>query len=275
MTVHIHHPSSPLNSFIDSFIYMEGLTFIHSLDRFRPDGNTELIIDLGENPQYIHDNQTLEVIQSCKHVWVSGVRTRPITIPSGTGNRLMAICFKKGAAHSFYPFPMNELTDSVVMADLIFGNRICELREKLLFARSISEMFRHVGSFLLQQAGDNIHENSISKCIQHTILHITRQPNVPNFHKLSEDIGYSQKHFIDLFRKHVGITPKQYLRIMRFQKTILQVETSRSINWSQLALDGGFYDQAHFIHDFKEFSGFTPNEYMQRKNAEVNYVPVG
>jgi AraC-like DNA-binding protein len=275
MTIHIHPPSFPLNNFIDSFIYLEGLSFTHTLDRFLPDGNTELIIDLGEHPQYIHDNDTLGVIQSCKHAWVSGVRTRPITIPSGTGNRLMVIGFKKGAAHPFYSFPMNELTDSVVMAELIFGNRICELREKLLFARSIPEMFCHVEKFLLQQAGGNIHATSTSKCIQHAIKYIIKQPNRLSFQRLEEHIGYSQKHFIDLFRRQVGVTPKQYLKIMRFQKAILEVETGHSINWSRLAQESGFYDQAHFIHDFKEFSGFTPNEYMHRKNAELNYVPIG
>jgi AraC-like DNA-binding protein len=275
MAIHIHRPSFPLNNFVDSFIYMEGLSFAHTLDKFLPDGNTELIIDLREDPQYIHDNNTLKIIQACKHAWVSGVRTRPITIPAGTGNKIMVIGFKRGAAHPFYTFPMNELTDSVVMADLVFGRVICELREKLLSARSILEMFFHVENFLLRQAGDNIHADSISKCIQHAITQITCQPHLLSFHKLGEDIGYSQKHFIDLFKKQVGVTPKQYLKIMRFQKAILEAETSRSINWSQLAQDSGFYDQAHFIHDFKEFSGFTPNEYMQRKNTELNYVPVG
>lgn len=275
MSIHIHRPSFPLNNFIDSFIYLEGFSFKHTLDRFLPDGNTELIIDLGEHPQYIHDNNTLEIVQSCRHAWVSGVRTRPITIPAGTGNKLLVIGFKKGAAHAFYQFPMSELTDSVVMADLVFGNRICELREQLLFARSTAEMFCLIENFLLTQAGDNVHVNSISKCIQYAITHITGQPHILSFNKLGEHIGYSQKHFIDLFRKQVGVTPKQYLKIMRFQKAILEAETSQSINWSQLALDSGFYDQAHFIHDFKEFSGFTPNEYMQRKNAELNYVPVG
>src|SRR5689334_8263651 len=141
MAIHVHSPSLPLNNFINSFIYMEGLSFTHTLDRFLPDGNTELIIDLLDRPQYIHDNDTLQVIQNCRHAWVSGVRTRPITIPSGSGNRIIVIGFKKGAASSFYPFPMNELTDSVVMADLIFGRAICELREQLLSAHSVREIF--------------------------------------------------------------------------------------------------------------------------------------
>lgn len=275
MTIHIHHPCFPLNNFIDCFIHMEGLSFTHTLDRFLPDGNTELIIDLGERPQFIHDNDTLQVIQRCTHAWVSGVRSRPITIPSGTGNHLMVIAFKKGAAAPFYSFPMNEITDSVVMADLIFGRSICELREQLLGAPTVADMFHLVEFFLITQAGDKLHASASFRCIQHAIAHITQYPDIFSFQAFSEHIGYSQKHFIDLFRKQVGVTPKQYLKISRFQKAISEAEKTSVIRWGQLAQESGFYDQAHFIHDFKEFSGFTPNEYLQRKNTELNYVPVG
>jgi AraC-like DNA-binding protein len=274
MPVHIHHPSFPLNNFIDSFIHMEGLSFTHTLDRFLPDGNTELIIDLGEKPQYIHDNDTLKVIQRCTHAWVSGVRTRPITIPAGTGNRIIVIGFKKGAANPFYSFPMNEITDSVVMADLIFGRSICELREQLLSAVSMHQMFHRIELFLMARAGNKLNADPNSNCVQYAIHHMTHHHNIFSFQGFSEHIGYSQKHFIDLFRKQVGVTPKQYLKIMRFQKAILEAEAVQEINWSQLARESGFYDQAHFIHDFKEFSGFTPHEYQQRKNTELNYVPV-
>src|SRR5688500_6648447 len=162
MPVHIHHPSFPLNNFIDSFIHMEGLSFTHRLDRFLPDGNTELIIDLREDPQHIHDNDTLQVIQTCRHAWVSGVRTRPITIPSGSGNQIIVIGFKKGAANPFYSFPMNEITNSVVMADLVFGNAVCELREQLLSAASVDHMFHRIEIFLMARAGDKLYATSTS-----------------------------------------------------------------------------------------------------------------
>ncbi|MBK7316333.1 AraC family transcriptional regulator [Candidatus Villigracilis affinis] len=68
--------------------------------------------------------------------------------------------------------------------------------------------------------------------------------------------------------------PKQYLKIARFQKAIETIENNQFIQWSGVAMDSGFYDQAHFINNFKEFSGFTPNEYIKRKASTLNYVPV-
>jgi AraC-like DNA-binding protein len=73
----------------------------------------------------------------------------------------------------------------------------------------------------------------------------------------------------------VGVTPKQYLKIMRFQKVICEIERYGFILWSQISREGGYYDQAHFIHDFKHFSGFTPNEYLKRKTNTLNYIPMG
>ncbi|MBE0670499.1 MAG: helix-turn-helix transcriptional regulator [Anaerolineales bacterium] len=274
MIFQIHQPSFPLGKFIDNFVYFEGFNPAHSLDRFLPDGNTELIIDLTELPQHIHDNHTLEVIQSCRKAWVSGVRTRPITIPSGKDSRMLVVAFKKGAAHPFYPFPMSELTDSVVMADLVFGKSILDLRERLLFTKSISEMFCVVELFLLGRAGDKLHESTAANCIKYAIASIIKRPTLSSFHNLSDQIGYSQKHFIDLFKGQVGLSPKQYLKIMRFQKAIQEIEAERFIHWSGIAAESGFYDQAHFIHDFKEFSGFTPNDYIKRKTSTLNYVPV-
>lgn len=271
-----HIPAYPLNQYIQTFFYYEGVSPIHNLDRFLPDGNTELLINLNETSQNIHHNDTLNKIQTCKHAWVSGVRTRPITIPSGRGSRMLGIVFCKGKAFPFYPLPMNELSDSVIEADLIFGKSILDLREGLLASKSISSIFLLTESFLLTRSGFNfLQTDSFSKCIDYAITQIINYPNQFCLEKLTDEIGYSQKHFIHLFKEQVGLTPKQYMKIMRFQKTILDIESTSTYDWSTLSHHNGFYDQSHFIHSFKEFSGFTPNEYIKKKTNALNYVPVG
>ena len=274
MIFRAHEPGFPLNHFIENFLYFDGITAPHSLDRFLPDGNTEIIIDLTGNPQSIYDNETLQEIQICRDAWVSGVRTRPITIPSGQGSRMLVVAFKKGKAFPFYPFPMSELVDTVADADLVFGSNFRNLREQLLAAKSIERMFEFVEGFLLRQAGDAICEDIANQRMDHALSSILHKPTLQRLHQLSREIGYSQKHFIDLFRRKVGVSPKQYLKIIRFQKAISIIENTTSFPWSQVALESGYYDQAHFIHDFKLFSGFTPNEYIKRKTSTLNYVPV-
>lgn len=274
MIVRAYQPVFPLGHFVKNLIYTEGFHAPHNLDRFLPDGNTEIIIDLTERPQSIYDNESLQAIQTCRYAWVSGVRTQPITIPSGNGSRMLIIAFKKGKASPFYSFPMSNLTDTVVQADLVFGRSFHDLRERLLAAKSIDRMFRLVEKFLLQQAGAALQADGAAACVEYAVASMVREPTLRRLHRLSDELGYSQKHFIELFRQHVGVSPKQYLKIMRFQRTIRSIETKGSIHWSRIALESGFYDQAHFIHDFKQFSGFTPNEYIRRKTGVLNYVPV-
>ena len=275
MIFRVHQPAFPLDHFVEHLIYTEGFSAAHNLDRFLPDGNTEIIIDLTERPQHIYHNETLQELQTCRYAWVSGVRTQPITIPSGNGNRMLIVAFKKGEAFPFYRFPMSDIADTVVDTDLVFGRNFQDLREQLLAANTIDRMFELVENFLLRQAGSAIHMDGAARCIEYAVSSILHQPTLRRLHQLSEEIGYSQKHFIALFRRQVGVTPKQYLKILRFQKAIGAIENHPATPWSDLALESGFYDQAHFIHDFKQFSGFTPNEYLKRKTSTLNYVPIG
>ena len=274
MILRAHTPAFPLSQYISGLIYYDGFDPIHHMDRFLPDGNTELIINLTEKPQYIYDNATLKEIQTCRSAWVSGVRTQPITIPSGKGSKMLIVAFQKGKARPFYPLPMNVLTDFVVEADLVFGCSIANLREQLLATSSIGRMFRLVEKFLLQQAGNALPGDSAYKCVEYAVASIASQPDRLGLGQLSHQIGYSQKHFISLFKEHVGVTPKQYLKIMRFQKAVHRIENDTTRDWSEIAVQNGFYDQAHFINEFRGFSGFTPGEYVKRKSELLNYIPV-
>ena len=275
MIFEVHVPAPPLNHFVDHFFYYEGLSPAHNKERFFPDGNTEIIIDLSENTQYIFNNESLMEIQACRYAWVSGVRTRSITIPSGRGSRMLVVAFKKGKAYPFYPMPMSELTDQVVSADLIFGRSVLHLREQLLASTSIQEMFMFVEKFMLRRAHGALVDEMRRRCIEYALLHIVNRPDVLSVEHLCDQTGYSQKHFINLFKEQVGVSPKQYLKIMRFQNAIVEIENHGVIHWSNFARERGYYDQPHFINEFKNFSGFTPGEYMHRKTDLLNYVPVG
>ena len=104
---------------------------------------------------------------------------------------------------------------------------------------------------------------------------MTLNPDRLSIGRMNEKIGYSQKHFTEMFRRNIGVTPKSYLKIMRFQKAIRTIDAADNVEWDMIAQDCGFYDQAHFINDFKHFSGFTPEEYSKIHTNYQNYIPVG
>lgn len=272
MIYQTHFPAFPLSQFIELFIYFERVEHAHTVDRFLPNGDTEILIDFHDAPQFIYDNNSLKEIQACHHVWASGLRTEPITIPSGNGAAMMVISFKKGMASPFFPFPMKEIADCVVDADLVWGRDFGDLRERLLATKDVGSRFRMVESFLLKKFEPNL---NLNPCVAFAVGEMTHRPDQISIARMNEKIGYSQKHFTEMFRKHVGVTPKSYLKIMRFQKAVRTIDTAHLIDWRTISQDCGFYDQAHFINDFKHFSGFTPEQYSKTHINYQNYIPVG
>jgi len=272
MIFELHIPAYPLNHFVESFIYYRDFNPAHSVDRFLPDGNVNIVIDLTDYPKYIYDNETLKEIQTCRNVWFSGIRNRYITIPSGRDSEMFIINFHKGRSYPFVQMPLHELTDSVVDGDLVLTNEIMDLREMILEAVFIPQKFSAVENFLLRKFRNKLVVNPF---IEFAVNKITASPSQMSIEQISNKVGYSQKHLIKLFKDNVGMTPKGFLKVIRFQKAIQEIEASKEINWAGLALESGYYDQAHFINDFKTFSGFTPQEYLRKQSEYLNYIAVG
>lgn len=272
MVFEIHVPAFPLSQFIESFIYYRDYNPIHSVDRFLPDGNVNIIIDLTDYPKYIYDNETLKEIQTCRNVWFSGIRNNYITIPSGKDSEMFVINFQKGKAYPFIQMPLSELTDSVVDGELVLTPEIMKLREMILETPLISSKFRTVEKFLTDKFYTRLIVNPF---IDYAVTQIITSPSPQSIEQIADKVGFTQKHLIKLFKDKVGLTPKAFLKVIRFQSAIQQIEDTKFTNWSTIAFESGYYDQAHFINDFKAFSGFTPNAYLQKQYEHLNYVPVG
>lgn len=271
MIFEMHIPGPPLNEFVERFIFFDDFVTTHLIERFLPDGHTEIIISLRDEADHIYHNESFEEIQTCRNGWVSGLRTRPISIPAGSGSSKLVVIFRKGMAHPFLPMPMSELANTVVDADRIFGNEFGFLRERLLAAVKPGQRFSLVEDFLLRRLNS---DTELNPCVEYAVNGIGADPSRTNLAKLSDKIGYSQKHLITMFKNNVGTTPKSYLRVIRFQRVIEQIEETDTPDWAAIALDAGFYDQAHFNNDFRSLSGFTPSEYVSKKTDALNYVPV-
>ena len=272
MIYEVHIPSPPLNHFIESFVYYKDHNPLHSVERFLPDGNVYVVIDLTDYPKFIYDNNTLKEIQSCRNIWFSGIRNNYITIPSGRDSEMFIINFHKGKAYPFVEMPMNELTDYVVDGELVMSNEILNMRETLLALSSPKQKFIYAEQYLSRAFARKLQLNPF---IDYSVNLILQSPQQLSITYLSEKVGFSQKHFIKIFKEHVGVTPKTFLRIIRFQKALREIEANRTAKWTSIAHESGYYDQAHFINDFKEFSGFTPYQFLNMKSSFTNYVAVG
>jgi AraC-like DNA-binding protein len=86
--------------------------------------------------------------------------------------------------------------------------------------------------------------------------------------------GYSHRQFIVLFRRAVGLTPKLYCRILRFQQALRQTAADPLASWVDLAIGAGYSDQPHFTREFREFAGLTPEQYRKVSPSLTHHIPV-
>ena len=86
--------------------------------------------------------------------------------------------------------------------------------------------------------------------------------------------GLSARRFIEVFRREVGISPKGFSRLSRFRAVVSAVESTRPVDWVSTALACGYFDQAHLIHEFREFAGMSPSDYLRHRTASPNHVRV-
>jgi len=86
--------------------------------------------------------------------------------------------------------------------------------------------------------------------------------------------GLSAKRFIGHFKTAVGMTPKSYSRVLRFQRAVALAERGHRLDWTRVALETGYFDQAHFIHDFRSFAGITPTHYQGARTEFRNHVKI-
>jgi AraC-like DNA-binding protein len=92
--------------------------------------------------------------------------------------------------------------------------------------------------------------------------------------KIVEESGYSHRHFIQLFRQTVGISPRIYTRLLRFQQTLRHGFDKTRGRWIDVALEAGYADQAHFNREFRELTGISPTEYLRNRSGDSHHVPI-
>lgn len=271
MNFYVHIPKGPLEDHIQSIIYFDSYNPSYEKERLLPDGCQTLIIDLTETPKWIFDNNDLTNKQVCRHYWFSGARNELLTIDAGGINSsMLVINFTFTGAYQFIHHPSDQTKSQVVAAEVFFQSQIQSLRDQLLNTQGIPTKLLATEHFLKQQMLNQCPPDAIidASCL------IATNPQTRTLKWISDNSGYSQKHFIALYKKYVGLTPKEFQKVMRFQKAIKNIELSKSLSWTQLALDCGYYDQAHFINEFKDFSGFNPQQYLIEKGPDINYIPL-
>lgn len=270
MVQHVYSPGPTLAGLVDMLWYYRGGVSPQGHERLMPDGTMSIIINLREDSLPVYDrNDTGNVLSQRGTLWV-GVQSEFSVIDTACQAELMGVQFKPGGAAAFLECPASELHGLEVNLESIWGGRAAELRTALTDAPSVAEKFRVLAEMLRAQ----LRPASRPHPVVTFALHQFHTKPGCRLDELVERTGYSARRFIELFSAGVGLTPKMYQRVWRFQSALHRLYAGSSADLAGLALAAGYYDQAHFNHEFRTFSGLTPTANLARRGPHANHVPL-
>ena len=134
---------------------------------------------------------------------------------------MLVVNFHMGKAFPFISEPMKNLTNHVVDAELVLSQDILDMRKRLQEAATVDKKFWILEEALISKFESTMVENPF---VDYVVSAVRSAPNQQSLKTVSEKVGYSQKHLIDIFKRNVGVAPKDFLKVIRFQKTILEIE---------------------------------------------------
>ncbi|HEV8582860.1 MAG TPA: DUF6597 domain-containing transcriptional factor [Thermoanaerobaculia bacterium] len=267
-----HRPASPLSDFID-YLWLLSDVPPHAQERILPSGTIELVINLRDDEFRIYDPSRPGQSSRYSGAMVSGTYSGCFVIDAAQHASVIGVHFKPGGAFPFLGAPAGELADLHVDLQALWGRPAVELRERLCAAATPEARFRLLAEALAAQLFRPLEHHGAVAAALDTFGRTAAGAAVGD---VTRRVGLSQRRFIQVFKAEVGMRPKLFCRVRRFQLALGLARRTETPDWARLAVDCGYFDQSHLIHDFRTFSGLSPTDYLSQRSERVkeNHVPL-
>jgi AraC-like DNA-binding protein len=270
MEYRIRRPRASLAGFVDVLWYYEGPARPHKMERLLPDGSMELVVNLADDEVRVYDRRDQSRYERLSGGVLIGPHSDFFVIDTAEQQRVLGVHFRPGGAFPFLSLPAEELHGLHVSLAEVWSGFATEFRERLLAAPDTETRFDLLESALLHRLARPLaHHPAVGFALREF-----HRPDNGAVAAVREQTGLSERRFIELFRQQVGLPPKLYCRVRRFQRAIRRVAHERAIDWADVAISSGYFDQAHLIHDFRAISGLSPGEYAALRTEHLNHVPI-
>ena len=196
---------------------------------------------------------------------VSGVATGKFTRLLEGRDRTFGVKFKPGGFRPFLQAPVSSLTNRIVAANSIFGEDADALEARLVAAGKEEEtveeeMVEAANSFFQSQVPQPDESIQLAEQLVERIL---QQPEIKKVEDLADRSGISKRSLQRIFSEYVGASPKWVIRRYRLHELVERLNSGEELNWADVALELGYFDQAHLINDFRSIVGRSPTGYQE------------
>ena len=256
-------PPEDLRGYLESVVYCLGHDLSLSTERILPECRPQLIISLRDKGRSFIIRKNVSVNMPGALV---GIQQLPVTSYIPEGSVSIYVRFKPGGLYAFSGIDQRTFYSPVTAAETVFGQEkfhalVSQLKNNLYPEDAARTVFRFLSA---NQSGSGSPDPIVQYFIDHS-----REPLA----RIHSKTGYSNKYMTLQVKKHTGMTPKLFQRVTRFNNLAAEIISCHgSIDWGTLVCNHGYHDHAHLIKEFREFSGWSPTEFLSMGATCSRYI---
>jgi len=271
--LYLERPPHPaLAPFIKTLWYACDPQATHCHQRILPTGRAQVVISLARD--YLTDaNHPTNPLEPSPAAIFLGIYSHHQQIDAIDFTELIGILFHPGGTVAFFPDHTNVFTNRETSLEDLWGRAALNLRNDLREAPTPEQKFNLL-DFALRHRLSESRLSHRDPTIDYVLTLLHHSPGTTTIANLTRDTGISPRRLSQHFREQIGVSPKLYCRIQRFQQAVQQMHHGTAIRWAELALTCGYYDQSHFTNDFHAFSGISPTHYSATPRRWANHLPL-
>ncbi|NBD08328.1 MULTISPECIES: helix-turn-helix domain-containing protein [Corallococcus] len=264
----LHRPKAPLDEFVEFFWVSSSYVGQAPRERVLPTGAQALVVHLGETPLRVYSGEDTTEAAEALGAILCGARSSPLIIGTTFGPTV-GVHFKPGGARPFFDAAADALAEQTVALDALWGTSARSLRERLMEASSPLEQVRLLEEHLLHRLRRSF---ELAPALRAS-LDAFERPDLTSVAEVNRRTGLSPKRLLALFREEVGLSPKTFWRVRRFRAALRDLDQG-ALRGAALAAEHGYFDQAHFLREFRSLAGSNPREYLAARVAGTDHVSV-
>lgn len=268
-------PAPPLNRFVRTLWYARAPRANHARERILPTGRAQVILNLARD--FLLDCPEGGPDEASPPSIVVGARSIYEIVDTSDMADLIGMVFEPGGFPLFASDAADLFSNRMVDLEDVWGAQARSLRERLREVPTPQARLGALEGFLARAFRRRLLEpRPIRHCaVDYALRRFAQAPSVATVRDVARSTGWTERRFSQVFREEVGLTPKVWCRIQRFQRAVRQLHAGVDVPWAELALSCGFYDQSHFANEFRAFSGVDVTTYSERRTQWANHIAAG
>ena len=266
-------PQAPARRLVEDYWEIRAARCRTAVEAALPDTAVEIYFNLGPSGRHALNGIPAER-PGPRAAWVTGPRAQSVLIAKETRDcDIVGVRLQAGGARQVLGIPAHELNGSVVDLDHLWGPVVAEIRERLSAAANTQDRIEIVERAVLRRAAEGGADHRLRPI--EALCAAVDSRRFTSVTQIADAFGLTHRRVIALFEEHVGLKPKTYHRVQRLRQAMKAAGSPRRAPWAQVAVQSGFCDQAHLIHEFRRLTGLTPVEYSHRRTRVGDgFVPM-